>query len=62
MDVSKKIDFFLLFYWLIHVSMLCDPRVVNIVDSRLNKLIKGHMHHFDAEVGDSPFQKKGDYH
>jgi hypothetical protein len=28
------------------------------VDSRLNKLIKGHMHHIDAEAGDSPFRKK----
>jgi hypothetical protein len=26
--------------------------------SRLNKLIKGHMHHIDAEAGASPFRKK----
>jgi hypothetical protein len=29
-----------------------------VKDSRLNKLIKGHMHHIDAEAGILRFEKR----
>jgi hypothetical protein len=30
----------------------------SLLESHKQHLIKGHMHHIDAEAGDSPFQKK----